>query len=50
METFYLEYLTGHTVAILKKIVAIDCDGLMLLEAQNRRKLPHFIATCCRAL
>ena len=53
MKTFPCWQLTGHTAASLEEILAMICDGLrwsvMLLEAQNRRKITHFIAACGRA-
>ena len=45
---------TGHTAAIVLEKLAMFCNVLrcsvMLLEAQNRRKMAHFIASCGRAL
>ena len=40
---------TGYTAAIFEGTPALVCDGAMLLESQNHRKMTHFIATCRRA-
>ena len=50
MKTFHCEKVTGHTAAILEEINCYDLRWFaMLLEAQNRRKMAHFIAPCGRA-
>ena len=51
MKTFHREYLTGHIAVICR---GNTCDDVrwcvMLLEAQNSRKMAHFSAACGRAL
>ena len=44
------EWEAGQTVAIFEEKPVMICDGLGLsatvLQAQNRRKMAHFIAAC----
>ena len=54
IRTLHREKQAGQTVAIFEETHAIICDDLrwsaMHLEAQNRRKMSHFIEMCGRAL